>query len=364
MEMRLQAACLRRCRQRIRGHCPTPAACRRAPAPNPPPPAYGDSTAAPLRLRAGSNLSRGRPLPWRTAAPVTVPRRWRRRRGGGGEGGCGLQLGSAAARLRGGGLPGGVAVAPPSQRHRSAHRTGLPPGGAASRCRRLAAECGGRAAACCDVAGAAGCRGGGRGGRRRRWGWRKGGRRGGQGAQNLQEAAEAGAGEAGLRRPGCRWSPGAGGGARLGIRLERAAGAACARHACAERCGPGPPTARLVCTPPRSERRPAPPCLAPLTSRPLISRPLAPQVSGGGRHLWVAQLYALEPLAEGGASRPTAGAAPTSRRDGRESVEGARLTRPRACSGPARGEQRARPLAGGAAARRACGCSAREASPP
>ena len=50
-----------------------------------------------------------------------------------------------------------------------------------------------------------------------------------------------------------------------------------------------------MCTPPQLE------CVGsgPLTSRPLTSRPLAPQVRSERRHLWVAQLYALEPLAEG-----------------------------------------------------------------
>ena len=50
-----------------------------------------------------------------------------------------------------------------------------------------------------------------------------------------------------------------------------------------------------MCTPPQLE------CVGscPLTSRPLTSRPLAAQVRSERRHLWVAQLYALEPLAEG-----------------------------------------------------------------
>lgn len=70
----------------------------------------------------------------------------------------------------------------------------------------------------------------------------------------------------------------------------------CTACMCTERCGPGPPIARLVYTASDRVRRLAPPYLAP----PHLAPPhLAPQVRSERRHLWVALLYALEPLAEG-----------------------------------------------------------------
>jgi hypothetical protein len=64
---------------------------------------------------------------------------------------------------------------------------------------------------------------------------------------------------------------------------------------CTERCGPGPPGARLVYTASARVRHLAPPHLAP----PHLAPPCPPQVRSERRHLWVALLYALEPLAEG-----------------------------------------------------------------